>query len=88
MKSKISASNSEAMASEIAGLAEATTAELKRRWRLLHESAGAKANRLRLARRGFPPKLQNPPPFLALRALRMEKPPPSARSFGLLQIVC
>jgi len=38
-------------------------------------SASAKANRLRLARRGFPPQLQNPAPFLALRCAQNGKTP-------------
>ena len=51
-----------------------------RMWRCFAEeasslSAGAKANRLRLARRGFPPKLQNPAPFLALRCAQNGKTP-------------
>jgi Protein of unknown function (DUF2924) len=38
MKSKISPSDRAGLASEIAALAEATTAELKRRWRLLYDT--------------------------------------------------
>ena len=38
MKSKIALSDRASLASEIAALAEATTAELKRRWRLLYDT--------------------------------------------------